>query len=61
MNVSAGLNNATHPFNTTNNVEVTLSEDKLSATDIRCSKDAHQYAQKQASLAIYFLRTSLSQ
>jgi hypothetical protein len=42
-------------------LEVTLSEDKLSATDIRCSKDAHQYAQKQASLAIYFLRTSLSQ
>lgn len=40
-------------------VEVTLSDDKLTATGICWSKDEQQYAQKEASLGIYFLRTSL--
>lgn len=41
-------------------VEVTLSDDNLTATGICWSKDEQQYTQKEASLGIYFLRTSLS-
>jgi len=40
-------------------IDVTLSEDKLTATAISWSKNEQQYAKKEASLGLYFLRTSL--
>jgi transposase len=41
------------------NIEVTLSPDQQTATALTWSKNEQQYAQKEASLGIYFLRTSL--
>ena len=40
-------------------IEVALSEDKLTATGMQWSKNEERYGQKGASLGIYFLRTSL--
>ena len=40
-------------------INVTLSQDKLTATAVNWSKNEQQYAQKEASLGLYFLRTSL--
>ena len=40
-------------------INVTLSEDHRRATAVSWSKNEQQYAQKQASLGLYFLRTSL--
>jgi transposase len=40
-------------------IEVTTSADKASATSIKWQKNEARYAQKDASLGIYFLRTSL--
>ena len=40
-------------------IDVTLSEDKQTATDMLWSKNEQQYAKKEATLGLYFLRTSL--
>ena len=40
-------------------INVTLSQDKLTATAVNWSKNEQQHAQKEASLGLYFLRTSL--
>ena len=40
-------------------IEVTLSEDNHTATALSWSKNEQQYAKKEASLGLYFLRTSL--
>ena len=40
-------------------INVTLCEDHRKATAVSWSKNEQQYAQKQASLGLYFLRTSL--
>lgn len=40
-------------------IEVTLSQDNHIVTSVRWSKNEQQYAKKQASLGLYFLRTSL--
>jgi transposase len=40
-------------------VDVTLSEDNQTATNLQWSKNEQQYAQKEAALGLYFLRTSL--
>ena len=40
-------------------IEVTTSDDKKTATSIQWDKNEVRYAQKEASLGIYFLRTSL--
>ena len=40
-------------------IEVTASADKITTTSIQWGKNEARYAQKQASLGIYFLRTSL--
>jgi transposase len=40
-------------------IEVTLSQDNQSATALSWSKNEQQYAKKEASLGLYFLRTSL--
>ncbi len=40
-------------------IEVTTRDDKATATKIQWNKNEARYAQKEASLGIYFLRTSL--
>lgn len=40
-------------------IVVTLSQDNLTATTVSWSKNEQQYAKKEASLGLYFLRTSL--
>jgi transposase len=40
-------------------INVTLSEDNQTATGLQWSKNEQQYAKKEASLGLYFLRTSL--
>jgi transposase len=40
-------------------IEVTTSDDKVLATSIKWQKNEARYAQKETSLGIYFLRTSL--
>jgi len=40
-------------------IEVTLSEDNKTAIAVSWSKDEQRYAKKEASLGLYFLRTSL--
>jgi len=40
-------------------IEVTLSKDNHTATAVSWSKNEQQYAKKEASLGLYFLRTSL--
>jgi hypothetical protein len=40
-------------------IEVKLSQDNHTATAVSWSKNEQQYAQKEASLGLYFLRTSL--
>jgi transposase len=40
-------------------IEVTLSQDNQTATAVNWSKNEQQYAKKEASLGLYFLRTSL--
>lgn len=40
-------------------IEVTVSQDTLIATAVSWSKNEQQYAKKEASLGLYFLRTSL--
>jgi transposase len=40
-------------------IDVTLSKDNLTATAISWSKNEQQYAKKEVSLGLYFLRTSL--
>jgi transposase len=40
-------------------IEVTLSQDNRTATAVNWSKNEQQYAKKEASLGLYFLRTSL--
>jgi transposase len=41
-------------------IDVTLSQDNLTVTAINWSKNEQLYAKKEASLGLYFLRTSLS-
>jgi transposase len=40
-------------------IEVTVSEDNYIATSVSWSKNEQQYAKKEASMGLYFLRTSL--
>lgn len=40
-------------------IDVTLTQDNHTVTAVRWSKNEQQYAKKQASLGLYFLRTSL--
>lgn len=40
-------------------IEVTLSEDNHTVTSVNWSKNEQQYAKKEASMGLYFLRTSL--
>jgi hypothetical protein len=40
-------------------IAVTVSEDNRTATALNWSKNEQQYAKKEASLGLYFLRTSL--
>jgi len=40
-------------------IDVTLSQDNRRVTAITWSKNEQQYAKKEASLGLYFLRTSL--
>lgn len=40
-------------------IDVALSEDNRTATAVTWSKNEQQYAKKEASLGLYFLRTSL--
>jgi transposase len=40
-------------------IEVTLNQDNHTATSVSWSKNEQQYAKKEASLGLYFLRTSL--
>jgi transposase len=40
-------------------IEVTTSDDKATALSLQWAKNQERYAQKEASLGIYFLRTSL--
>lgn len=41
-------------------IEVKTSEDKLTATELLWSKNTQKYEQKENTLGIYFLKTSLS-
>jgi len=40
-------------------IDLTLSQDNHTVTSVRWSKNEQQYAKKEASLGLYFLRTSL--
>ena len=59
MSASEGPGNVIPLCNGYYDINVTLSQNNQTATAVSWSKNEEQYAKKEASLGLYFLRTTL--